>query len=210
MLSECSDRIIYLGVLGPLVLAIGTRLAGGRRRFLGRGGLCAHARGRTKVCVPLSEALAAPIGDRAARLATERSPADIAAARDGFLRGGNSPEDIDGPIRLYRYFAWTPLLRPSIEAWRKGDDLIEQLRVIGERLCVEPVLDPNSPAALATHEELDQIDAALIELNKRFSASLERSETPRARYRVVRDQGSIEVASEPGRGARFAVRLRKA
>jgi len=193
MLPERSDRTIYLRVLGPLLLAIGTLLTVGvggfqalsaARAYVGGeslwskarsqavAGLRAHASGRTKVCVPLSEALAVPIGDRAARLAMERSPLDMAAARDGFLRGGNSPDDIDGLIRLYRYFSWTPLLQPSIEAWRKGDELIEQLRVLGERLCVEPVADPNAPDARAAQQELDQIENALIEAEKHFSAKL--------------------------------------
>jgi len=193
MLPERSDRTIYLRVLGPLVLAIGTLLTVGvggfqalsaARAYVGGeslwskarsqavAGLRAHASGYTQVCMPMSQALAVPIGDRAARLAMERSPVDVAAARDGFLRGGNSPADIDGLIDLYRYFSWTPLLRPSIDAWRKGDELIEQLRMIGERLCVEPVTDPSAPAARATLQELDRVDAALIELEKRFSASL--------------------------------------
>jgi signal transduction histidine kinase len=193
MLSERSDRTIYVRVLGPLVLAIGTLLAVGvggfqalsaARAYVGGeslwskarsqavAGLRAHASGRTQACVPMSQALTVPLGDRAAREAMERSPVDRAAARDGFLRGGNSPDDVDGLIDLYRYFSWTPLLLPSIEAWRKGDELIERLRVIGERLCVEPVADPTAPAARATLEELDQVDASLIELEKRFSASL--------------------------------------
>src|SRR5450631_3355525 len=36
-------------------------------------------------------AIAFPLGDRKARLALQRSPVDLQAAREGFLTGGNDP-----------------------------------------------------------------------------------------------------------------------
>ena len=45
------------------------------------------------------QAIAMPLGDRAARIALEQTPPDIAAARRGFLQGGNHPDDIAGLIQ---------------------------------------------------------------------------------------------------------------
>ncbi|MEO8806793.1 MAG: PAS domain-containing sensor histidine kinase, partial [Burkholderiaceae bacterium] len=106
-----------------------------------------------------------------ARLALDRSPPDLAAARAGFLGGGNHPDDLDGMIRLYLYFGSLPLLREPIAAWRRGDELIAQLRALGERICAAST----PPAADSTGtdlRELDRLDAGLIEAEKHFSAAL--------------------------------------
>ena len=192
MLSARSDRTIYLRVLGPLLLAIATLVAvsvGGfqalsaARAYVGGESLWSKARsqsvaqlrlratGTAPGCAPLAEALAVPLGDQAARLALERSPPDLAAAREGFLRGGNSPEDLDGLIRLYRYFGSSPMLRETIDDWRRGDALIAQLRTLGERLC-RTTPDATIPVDGEALRELDQLDSALIEAEKHFSASL--------------------------------------
>jgi hypothetical protein len=49
-------------------------------------------------------AIAIPLSDRAARLALEKSPPDLSAARKGFLGGGNHVDDVDGLIWLFRNF----------------------------------------------------------------------------------------------------------
>ena len=50
------------------------------------------------------QALAVPLGDRIAREELQRPDPDLAVARKGFLQGGNHPDDIDGLIRLFRWF----------------------------------------------------------------------------------------------------------
>ncbi|HWH84546.1 MAG TPA: ATP-binding protein [Burkholderiaceae bacterium] len=193
MLSERSDRLIYWRVLGPLVLAIGVLVAvsvGGfqalsaARAYVGGESLWSKARsvavaqlrlranGGERACPPLDQLLAVPLGDRAARLAMERSPPDEAAAREGFLRGGNSPDDIDALIDLYLVAGSTPLLRDSVDAWREGDALIEQLRVVGERVCAATAGDGRQVADADGLRDLDRIDARLIAAETRFSARL--------------------------------------
>jgi diguanylate cyclase (GGDEF)-like protein/PAS domain S-box-containing protein len=73
------------------------------------------------------EALDVPLGDRAARLALERQPSDDAAARAGFLRGRNEPEDVQRLIWMYKYFSAAPYFRDSVRYWRAGD--VEILRI---------------------------------------------------------------------------------
>jgi PAS domain S-box-containing protein len=195
MHADRSDRAIYLGVLGPLVLAIVTLLVvsvGGfqvlsaARAYVGGESLWSKARSqavaRLRVyltkgpaavpCEPLTEWLEVPLGDRDARLAMERSPPDLDAARAGFLRGGNHPDDLDGLIQLYLKFGWMPLLRDPIDDWRRGDVLIEKLRALGEQLCAQPPGDATPEQILANLAQLDAIDRELIEAEKHFSASL--------------------------------------
>ena len=193
MVSERSDRQIYLRVLGPLLLATVTLVAmsvGGfnalsaTRAFVGGESFWSKARSRTvaqlrlyenggmPTCPNLNEMLAVPFGDRAARLALERTPPDLDAAREGFLRGGNQPDDIDGMLRLYLNFGTLPLMREPIDAWREGDALIDRLHEVGERICsIGPIATAGARADAAL-KELDRIDDELIAVEKRYSSSL--------------------------------------
>src|SRR5471030_3139494 len=70
--------------------------------------------------VRFMSALAMPLGDRAAREALQRPEPDIAAARQGFLDGGNHPDDIDGLIRVFRWFQRVPFMSTPIATWTQG------------------------------------------------------------------------------------------
>lgn len=139
-------------------------------------------------------ALAVPLGDRQAREALDATPADPQAARDGFLRGGNHPDDVDGMVWLYRVFGRTLLMHDAVAAWTEGDRLIAELQDTGRRLheragppqgripegdarrSVSERLarpDPLDDAELLDlQSRLDELDSALIGLEKQFSASL--------------------------------------
>ncbi|TMH62086.1 MAG: PAS domain S-box protein, partial [Betaproteobacteria bacterium] len=45
-------------------------------------------------------AIAVPLGDRRARLELEKPDPDLAVVREGFIAGGNHPDDIAGMITL--------------------------------------------------------------------------------------------------------------
>jgi PAS domain S-box-containing protein len=78
-------------------------------------------------------ALAMPLGDRAAREALQRAEPDIAAARQGFLDGGNHPDDIDGLVRMFRWFQHVPFMSKPIATWTEGDRTIEEMRALVDR-----------------------------------------------------------------------------
>ena len=50
------------------------------------------------------KAISIPLGDREARLELDKPTPDYAVVIDGFIRGGNHPDDLPGAIRLYRFF----------------------------------------------------------------------------------------------------------
>src|SRR5471032_2983665 len=64
--------------------------------------------------VRFMSALSMPLGDRVAREALQRPEPDISAARQGFLDGGNHPDDIDGLIRMFRWFQRVPFMSKPI------------------------------------------------------------------------------------------------
>ena len=195
MLVERAERTIYLRVLAPLGLAVltlvivsvgGFHALSGTRAYLGSEGLWSKARTQTMVhlrgrvtgssaaveCAPMAEWLAAPLGDRDARLELDKLDPDFGAVRDGFVRGGNSPDDVDAMVHLYLNFRELPLMREPIDAWRRGDALIERLRVLGERICAQPVGAGGPEARAAMLQALDKLDAELLLAEERFSASL--------------------------------------
>ena len=198
MLAERADRTIYLRVLAPLLLAILTLVAvsaggfhvlSGARAYAGAESLWSKARQQTMTrlrarltasaanteCAPLSEWLAVPLGDRDARLELDKPDPDFARVRDGIIRSGNSPDDVGAMVQLYSHFGGLPLMRESIEAWHRGDALIEQLRALGDRICAQPA-GANDADTRSTHlQALDQLDAEFLLAEAAFSASLGRA-----------------------------------
>src|SRR3984893_9483730 len=59
-------------------------------------------------------AVSIPLSDRAARYALEQRTPDLNAARDGFMGGGNHPDDVPGMIWLFRYFQHVPYMATAI------------------------------------------------------------------------------------------------
>ena len=118
------------------------------------------------------KALEVPLGDRAARLALERRPADEDAAWRGFLQGRNNPDDIPRLIRFYKYFSGVPFFAEAVSTWRRGEPQIFRLQRIADRLEAhwrEPGAGPVAPEVLA---ELDAINAILQPMERDFAENL--------------------------------------
>ncbi|MBT9596526.1 MAG: PAS domain S-box protein [Vitreoscilla sp.] len=118
-------------------------------------------------------ALAVPLGDRKAREALQQEPPDVERARQGFIEGGNHPDDIDGLIRLFRWFHRVPFMADPIATWTEGDRVIEQMRALVDR--ARERLQANEPDAPAVREMLTQapiLNKRLTELESDFSAQL--------------------------------------
>jgi hypothetical protein len=57
----------------------------------------------------------------------DRPAPNLALARQGFIDGGNHPDDIDGMITLFRRFRHVNYIERAIGIWTKSDLEIEQL-----------------------------------------------------------------------------------
>jgi len=113
------------------------------------------------------------LGDRKARLALSQSPPDIAAAREGLLRGGNDAEDIDTMIAIFLNFGGLRHIKEAIETWTIGDEKIAQLIGTAEALEREIKAPHPSKATIhLLHQKIIGINAELHILEDRFSAVL--------------------------------------
>jgi signal transduction histidine kinase len=191
------DRKVYLGVVGPLVLAIAVLLAlciGGFamlsavRAYVGgeslwskaRASAVAHLRshaltGRAADYRRFQEALTVPLGDRAGRLELDKPNPDLKLVEAHWLAGENAAEDIPGQIRLYRYFRHVEFMDEAVRAWIEGDRLIEQLQALGLRIHLH-VERGDPPAVLQPLlDDLDMLDGRFVTVEKYFSATLGRA-----------------------------------
>jgi signal transduction histidine kinase/ActR/RegA family two-component response regulator len=80
------------------------------------------------------ENLKIPAGDRVARLELEAPVMDMQKLRDGFLAGGNHPDDIQSVVNLMRRFSDVPHVQKAVAAWREGDSLIDELQLLGVQI----------------------------------------------------------------------------
>jgi len=117
--------------------------------------------------------LAIPLGDRAAREALQRPVPDVDAARRGFLDGGNHPDDIDGLVRMFRWFQHVPFMFATIATWTEGDREIEEMRSLVER-AHERIRagDARAPAVEALLRQSPMLNERLTLLTSAFSAQL--------------------------------------
>lgn len=195
MLTARTERTIYLRVLAPLLLAAITLLVvsiggfhalSGARAYVGGESQWSKATSQTvarlrarltattpiEPCAPMAEWLAIPLGDRDARIELDKLDPDFDVIRKGFVRGNNSPADVDAMINLYRNFSGLPLLRDSVDAWRRGDELIAQLIALGERVCAQPPGGSDATVRAESLAALARLDAALLTAEEQFSRSL--------------------------------------
>jgi diguanylate cyclase (GGDEF)-like protein/PAS domain S-box-containing protein len=73
------------------------------------------------------QAIAVPQGGHELRIALDRPSPDLAAARQGILKGGNHADDVSSLIWLYLNFRHFSYLEKAIELWTVGDGYLVQL-----------------------------------------------------------------------------------
>lgn len=124
----------------------------------------------------LAEARAAlriPLGDRDGRLALERDPVDLAAARAGFLQGDNAPDDIGRLIWMYRVLGDAPYFRDSVRLWREAEVELQHLVTLADDLEAEQARGALDPASIQAYQrQLMVIDARVRPKELAFSRSL--------------------------------------
>ena len=120
-------------------------------------------------------ALRVPLGDRAARFALDRDPADLEAARAGFIAGGNAPEDIGRLIWMYRHLAGAPYFRESVRLWRVAEQDILRLQRLADDMEAAWARGRPDPRVIAAYQrQLLDMDQRLRPAELAFSQSLRR------------------------------------
>lgn len=112
-------------------------------------------------------------GDKTARVELEKRDPDINIARQGLLKGGNHPDDIDGMIKLFSRFRDVYYIDEAIKIWAQGDSLISILRNEAGRLRAE--ISSENPSREMIKNILSSIDGLNMQLTileNRFSSTL--------------------------------------
>jgi len=120
------------------------------------------------------QALSIPLGDRDARLALERDVPDLAAARDGFLRGNNAPGDVGRLIWMFRYFRDMPYFSTAVDIWRGTDAELAELAGIADELERSARSDLGAVEIERFQDRLIALDARLRPVKLAFSETLSR------------------------------------
>src|SRR6202041_2033183 len=115
------------------------------------------------------ENITVPLGDHAARIEMNKTHPDIQKVRQGFIRGGNHIDDVDGMFDLYRRFARASFMQRAIQAWEAADGCLVQLDEAGssvQREIASP--SPSPPEILATLAEMASINEKLTPIQNQF------------------------------------------
>jgi len=117
--------------------------------------------------------IAAPRGDRTARLELEKPSPDLNVATAGFAQGRNNAADIPILITTFRLFRHISYIDQAIAIWTEGDARIDELVTLGDQL---HSLISSGSATTAEIEPLvaqvGEINTDLTALEDRFSATL--------------------------------------
>lgn len=135
------------------------------RRFANTGAPEDLARYRRRIHVPSS--------DRLAREVLEQDDVDIRNSYPFLIGGDNHPADVPGIAWLFRILGTTSVFAPALEAWRQGDAEILRLDALAEQLDRSWAAAPADAGRRAELlEEIDRIDARLVEIEDRFARQL--------------------------------------
>ncbi len=114
-----------------------------------------------------------PLGDLKARIELQKHSPDLDVAREGFLQGGNHPEDVEYMISFFLRFQHIAYMAEAIGYWTNGDQLIAELNSEAEKLHVgitSAGIKFDDVRALVIR--LDKINQRLTEQENLFSATL--------------------------------------
>jgi diguanylate cyclase (GGDEF)-like protein/PAS domain S-box-containing protein len=119
------------------------------------------------------QALRVPLGDLSARRALEQADPDIAAARQGFIEGGNARGDINRLILSYRYLRDQPYFRDAVRLWRGTDDDLLTLVAIADRVQAGHLAGSLTPdVQQALQRRVQALDVDMQNQARAFSGAL--------------------------------------
>lgn len=120
------------------------------------------------------ERIKVPQGDKVTRLEMNKPDMNYDIAHKGMIEGNIHEKDIPGMIDLYRRFHFVTHLKSAIDRWVDGDEQIELLLKLGQKLH-EDIRNNPKPKMETVKRMLDEIAEINVRLTKAedsFSASL--------------------------------------
>ena len=138
--------------------------------------------------------IAVPLGDHEARIEMDKANPDIRKVRQGFVRGGNHMDDVDGMFELYTRFRWVAFMQRATRAWSAADGYIIQLERAGSLLQSEiESPSPSDENIQSIMAEIAMINDRVTPIENEFVAAL--SEASRTTYRLLQ---TIMLGATPG------------
>lgn len=187
--------VIFVLLVGLVNFRLSMRVMSGTRAYVGGEGLWSKAQkeavfklvrytnsGDESDYQEFLKYTEVQLGDKQARLEMDKPRFDRNIVREGFIKGGNHPDDVRDLIFLYRGFRDVSYMRTAVEAWTEGDKEIENLLYVGEQIheLVSTPPMPDNPAIRQARaaelaslvEQVYEIDERLTILEDKFSATL--------------------------------------
>ena len=118
-------------------------------------------------------AIAVPLNDKAAKLELQKSRPNINKVTQALIQGRNHPDDVHGMAKLFLMFQSTSLMRPSIQYWNQGDQLIVQIMQLAKQLRQRVQSGNVNEQEISTLlNQVDALDAQLAPIANAFTESL--------------------------------------
>jgi len=112
-------------------------------------------------------------GDRKAREELLKPDPDLAVARDGFLQGGNHPDDVTGMIGLFQRYRNVEFMAKAIAIWTDADAKMAELAEVANEVRTTVAAGTFDLRRLdQANQRIRVIDVRLTELERQFSATL--------------------------------------
>lgn len=186
--------VILILLFGLLNFWFGMRVMSGIRAYVGGEGLWSKAQKAAVINLnkyadsqdesdyqAFLESIKVQLGDKQARLEMNKPKPDMAVVRNGFIKGGNHPDDVEDMYFLYRRFGSISYMKSAIQTWAEGDREIQNLLSVAEE--IHELLAAPLPVGAATAQtqeaelsalmdKIHTIDTRLTVLENRFSATL--------------------------------------
>ncbi|MFL5753866.1 MAG: PAS domain S-box protein [Bacteroidia bacterium] len=134
---------------------------------------CYASSGKEKDYEAFLEFLQVHEGDRLARVELEKENFDSRIVYEGFLKGRNHPDDIDGLINLFKRFRHNKYISKAIANWTIADD--EILRISKEAIHLHQLISTGKSDSLSISRSIQRIDSMnrrLTQLEDEFSYTL--------------------------------------
>lgn len=112
------------------------------------------------------------LGDERARLELQKAEPDFEVARQGFIAGGNDPDDVEGMIWLFRAFRRAPQLAKAVAIWTEGDREMALLHERARALHAEISREGAGSDTDRLVAQLESQDRRLGSLEEEFEATL--------------------------------------
>src|SRR5665213_1380683 len=114
-----------------------------------------------------------PRGDHKARIEMEKPKFDYEVVKQGFVQGGNHPDDVKGMVNLIRRFYRVSYIARALDAWRTADIRLEKITALANQMHEEMQRrEINRGEIRKALSEVEDLNRGLTNVEVEFSSVL--------------------------------------